>query len=58
MWRLRSARRKNYRSGHYKRNFQTTAGEVKFNVPKLKRGLLKQPSLGSGAAGNPPKKKP
>ena len=32
----RSAERQGYRSGHYKRNFQTTAGEVKLNVPKLK----------------------
>lgn len=32
----RSAERQGYRSGHYKRNFQTTASEVKLNVPKLK----------------------
>jgi transposase-like protein len=32
----RSAERQGYRSGHYKRNFQTTAGEVELNVPKLK----------------------
>lgn len=32
----RSAGRQGYRSGHYKRNFQTTAGEVELNVPKLK----------------------
>ena len=32
----RSAERQGYRSGHYKRNFQTTAGDVKLNVPKLK----------------------
>ena len=31
-----SSGRQGYRSGHYKRNFQTTAGEVGFNVPKLK----------------------
>ena len=32
----RSGERQGYRSGHYKRNFQTTAGEVKLSVPKLK----------------------
>lgn len=34
----RSLKRQGYRFGHYKRNFQTTAGEVKINVPKLKGG--------------------
>ena len=32
----RSKDRQGYRSGHYKRNFQTTAGEVELKVPKLK----------------------
>ena len=32
----RSGDRQGYRSGHYKRNFQTTAGEVELKVPKLK----------------------
>ena len=32
----RSKGRQGYRSGHYKRNFQTTAGEVELKVPKLK----------------------
>ena len=32
----RSGNRKGYRSGHYNRNFQTTAGDVTLNVPKLK----------------------
>lgn len=32
----RSARCRGYRSGHNKRNFQTTAGNVKLNIPKLK----------------------
>lgn len=32
----RSEERQGYRSGHYKRNFQTTAGEVELKVPKLK----------------------
>lgn len=32
----RSNDRQGYRSGHYKRNFQTTAGKVELNVPKLK----------------------
>lgn len=32
----RSGERQGYRSGHYKRNFHTTAGEVELNVPKLK----------------------
>ena len=34
----RSEERQGYRSGHYKRNFQTTAGEVELKVPKLKGG--------------------
>ena len=32
----RSDERQGYRSGHYSRNFQTTAGEVELKVPKLK----------------------
>jgi transposase-like protein len=32
----RSGDRKGYRSGHYNRNFQTTAGDVKLKIPKLK----------------------
>ena len=32
----RSSDRQGYRSGHYKRNFHTTAGEVELKVPKLK----------------------
>lgn len=32
----RSGDRKGYRSGHYSRNFQTTAGEVKLKIPNLK----------------------
>ena len=32
----RSNDRQGYRSGHYKRNFQTTAGEVELKVPKFK----------------------
>ena len=32
----RSSERQGYRSGHYKRNLQTQAGEVELNVPKLK----------------------
>ena len=32
----RSGDRKGYRSGHYSRNFQTTAGDVTLKVPKLK----------------------
>lgn len=32
----RSNDRQGYRSGHYRRNFQTTAGEVELKVPKLK----------------------
>ena len=32
----RSGERQGYRSGHYKRNFHTTAGEVEPSVPKLK----------------------
>ena len=33
---VRSSERQGYRSGHYKRNFQATAGEVELKVPKLK----------------------
>lgn len=50
----RSAGCQGYRSGHYKRNFQTTAEKVKLNIPKLKGVPLKQPSLSVTAAGNPP----
>ena len=32
----RSGNRKGYRSGHYNRNFLTTAGDVTLKVPKLK----------------------
>lgn len=32
----RCSERQGYRSGHYKRNFQTSAGEVELNVPKVK----------------------
>ena len=32
----RSTDRQGFRSGHYKRNFQTTAGDVELKVPKLK----------------------
>ena len=32
----RSSNRQGYRSGHYKRNLHTTAGEVELKVPKLK----------------------
>ena len=32
----RSQERQGYRSGHYKRNFQTTSGDVELKVPKLK----------------------
>ena len=35
----RSSDRQGYRSGHYKRNLHTTAGEVELKVPKLK-GIL------------------
>lgn len=37
----RSGDRKGYRSGHYNRSFQTTAGDVILKVPKLK-GVLKR----------------
>lgn len=33
---MRSSDRQGYRSGHYKRNLHTTAGEVELKVPKLK----------------------
>lgn len=54
----RSSDRQGYRSGHYKRNFQTTAGEVELKVPNSKAFLLKPPSLSVTAAGNLPWKKP
>jgi len=33
----RSPDRQDYRSGHYQRNLTTKAGDVKLNVPKLRR---------------------
>lgn len=33
---VRSGEHRGYRSGHYKRNFQTTTGEVELKVPKFK----------------------
>ena len=38
----RSSERQGYRSGHYKRNLHTTAGEVELKVPKLKGVPFKQ----------------
>ena len=35
----RNEQRQGYRSGHYSRNLMTTAGEVKLQVPRLKRSL-------------------
>ena len=32
----RTGKRRGYRSGHYERNFTTTAGDVKLKIPKLK----------------------
>jgi len=32
----RSAARKNYRSGHYRRKFMTKSGEVTLQMPKLR----------------------
>ena len=32
----RSEQRQGYRSGHYNHNLMTTAGDVKFHVPRLK----------------------
>ena len=37
----RSSNRQGYRSGHYKRNLHTTAGEVELKVPKLKVGSFR-----------------
>ena len=34
----RSSDRQGYRSGHYKQNLHTTAGEIELKVPKLKGG--------------------
>ena len=48
----RSDTRQGYRSGHYKRNFQTTAGEVELKVPKLK-GVPFETAEYSGAAKPP-----
>lgn len=36
----RSSERQRYLSGHYKRNFHTTAGVVELKVPKLKSMLF------------------
>ena len=40
----RSSDRQGYRSGHYRRNFQTTAGDVELKVPKLK-GVPFEPAI-------------
>lgn len=32
----RSGERQGYRSGHYNRNFSTTAGDVRLKMPKIK----------------------
>ena len=48
----RSSERRGYRSGHYKRNLHTTAGEVELKVPKLKGISLKLLLLNSTAAEN------
>lgn len=51
-----SAGRQGYRSGHYKRNFQTTAGEVELNIPKLKGVPFETAFIEryATAVGNPP----
>ena len=54
----RSADRQGYRSGHYKRNFQTTAGEVELKSPSSREFLSRLPSLNVTAAGNLLWKKP
>lgn len=48
----RSVDRKGYRSGHYSRNFQTTAGEIKLKIPKLKGVPFKLPLLNAIAVEN------
>jgi len=40
------------RSGHYNRNFQTTAWEVELNVPKLKSVSFETAIIEHYAAGN------
>jgi len=34
----RTQERQGYRAGHYERDFQTTSGNVKLKMPKLKGG--------------------
>lgn len=54
----RTENRNGYRSGHYERNFTTTAGDVKLKVPKLKGiSSLRQPSSNAINAGSAPSKK-
>ena len=54
----RSGNRKGYRSGHYNRNFLTTAGDVTLKVPKLKVFSLKLLLSNGTAAENALLKKP
>lgn len=53
----RSSNRQGYRSGHYKRNLHTTAGEVELKVPKLKGDLSRLPLSKDTVAENLPWKK-
>ena len=54
----RSSDRQGYRSGHYKRNLHTAAGEVELKVPKNSRAFLsRRPLLKDIAAENLPWKK-
>ena len=54
----RSSGRQGYHSGHYKRNFQTTAREMELNVPKLKSVPFEAAIIERYRPGDPLWKKP
>lgn len=53
-----SSHRQGYRSGHYKKNLQTSVVEAELIVPKLKGVPFEMSSSNITAAGNPLWKKP
>lgn len=54
----RTQDRQGYRAGHYERDFQTTSGNVKLKMPKLKGSHLKQRLLNDTNGASPRWKKP
>lgn len=54
----RTQDRQGYRAGHYERDFQTTSGNVKLKMPKLKGSHLKQRLLNDTNGASPRWRKP